>query len=436
MGSSKPEISIALVGIGGYGNSYLSTLLREGAGRGIRLVAVADPCPSSCRHLPEVRSRAIPIYPTLGSLQDRHAPALIIICTPLHFHCEQTIAALAGGSHVLCEKPLSSTPQQAQQMMSARDHSGRQVSIGYQWSFSVAIQALKRDISSGLFGRPIRLKTVVLWPRDEGYYGRNDWAGRRYSNTAQPIFDNPLNNACAHHLHNMMYVLGDRADRSASPCTMKAELYRANDIETFDTAAVRICTTDGVEALCIVSHATQSESGPSFVFEFEHATVEFNGNQPTAASRDGAGLFARFADGRVKEYGSPERAPDRKLWEAIESARSNAPTVCGIEAALSHTLLTDALHQSIHNPVEFPQGLKRTETGANGHQRKWVEGLKQVLTASYDSAELPFEMGVPWAVEGVQLQLAQRTVYATELPRKIAERVQIQPFSAKRPEPV
>jgi predicted dehydrogenase len=436
MAGGRPEISLALVGIGGYGNSYLSTLFEKGPERGLRLAAVADPNPSSCRHLAEIHRQEIPLYPTLEALQKRHSCALVIICTPLHLHSEQTIRALANGSHVLCEKPLSSTPRQAADMIAARDKAQKQVSIGYQWSFSVAIQALKRDIASGLFGKPKRLKTLVLWPRDEGYYGRNDWAGRRYSKTEQPIFDNPLNNACAHHLHNMMYVLGDRPDRSAMPLALRAELYRANDIETFDTAAVRVWTTDGVEVLCVVSHATQAERGPTFIFEFEHATVEFAGKQPTDSSRDGAELFARFKDGRVLEYGSPERAPDRKLWAAAESARSNTPTVCGIEASLSHTLLTDALHQSSAIPAEFPPSLKHTERQPNGHQRKWIKGLDEVLIKSYTTGKLPHELAVPWAAEGTDVHLPDRSIYTTELPRKVIERVQIQPFAAKRHEPV
>src|SRR5690606_38863553 len=107
--------------------------------------------------------------------------------------------------------------EQAERMRTARDEAGRQVGIGYQWSFSAAVQRLKRDIMSGVLGAPRRLKSMALWPRDEGYYRRNGWAGRRTSPTGEPVMDSPVNNACAHFLHNMLYVLGPRADRSARP---------------------------------------------------------------------------------------------------------------------------------------------------------------------------------------------------------------------------
>src|SRR5918992_777122 len=101
-------------------------------------------------------------------------------------------------------------------MIRARDAAGRQVSIGYQWSFCPAIQ---------------RLASMVLWPRDETYYLRNKWAGRLFTGQGHPVFDSPVNNACAHYLHNMFYVLGDRTDTSAVPARVTAELYRANSIE-------------------------------------------------------------------------------------------------------------------------------------------------------------------------------------------------------------
>ena len=107
------------------------------------------------------------------------------------------LAALAHGSHVLCEKPLCVTPADATAMTRARDAAGRQVAIGYQWSFSAAIQRLKADILAGVLGRPKRMRCLVLWPRDETYYGRNRWAGAKRDAHGNLVLDRPVNNACA-----------------------------------------------------------------------------------------------------------------------------------------------------------------------------------------------------------------------------------------------
>jgi predicted dehydrogenase len=365
----------------------------------LRLIAAVDPKPSSCKYLDELQRRQIPLYPTMEEMVVRHSPDLVVLCSPPHIHCEQTIKALDAGSHVLCEKPLCATLPQALSMIQARDRARRQVAVGYQWSFSQAVLDLKKDVLSGLLGKPRKFRTLVLWPRDEVYYRRNTWAGRRYSVSSKPLFDSPLNNACAHHLHNMLYVLGDRLDSSAFPQTVVAELYRVNEIETFDTCAVRVMTRDDVEALYIVSHATEAPCGPMFSLQFDEATVFFDGAQPTESSPDGAGIRARFRDGRIKNYGSPDRDPHRKLWATAAAVRSGQATACGIEAAMAQTMVMAAVHQSVPQPVDFPAPMVRC-TGDKGRQKRWVDGLDRVLLNAYEQGRLPHEMSVPWAVAG------------------------------------
>ena len=51
--------------------------------------------------------------------------------------------------------------------------------IGYQWSYSEGIQSLKKDILTGRFGKPLRMKSMCLWSRDFSYFSRNNWAFRK-----------------------------------------------------------------------------------------------------------------------------------------------------------------------------------------------------------------------------------------------------------------
>src|SRR5207249_2746382 len=120
---------------------------------------------------------------------------LVVVCTPPQLHSLHVCLALEHHSHVLCEKPLCVTPDQARQMLAARDRAGKDVTIGYQWSLADAIQRLKSEILSGVFGKPRRLRTLVLWPRDETYYRRNRWAGRVRDADGNWILDSPVNNA-------------------------------------------------------------------------------------------------------------------------------------------------------------------------------------------------------------------------------------------------
>src|SRR5688572_6198405 len=116
------DVSLALVGIGGYGGIYASALLDPAAPAGQRLVAAVDPYADASPYLPELVSRKIPVHRSLAELyasKSHAAPDLVVISSPIHLHCAQTTEALAHGSHVLCEKPLCVTPDQARQMMRA-----------------------------------------------------------------------------------------------------------------------------------------------------------------------------------------------------------------------------------------------------------------------------------------------------------------------------
>lgn len=223
-------ISIALVGIGGYGNNFVNVMLDAPAERKFRFAGTIDPSPATCRRLDELKARRIPHFPTLEAFYAADRADLVVISTPLHLHAAHTCYALENGSHVLCEKPLCVTVEQARQMRDTRDRTGKIVAIGYQWSFCESIQRLKADVMSGALGKAKRLKCMVLWPRDEAYYGRNRWAGAKHDAQGNLVLDSPVNNACAHYLHNMLYVLGPQVDRSAAPARLTAELYRAHPI--------------------------------------------------------------------------------------------------------------------------------------------------------------------------------------------------------------
>ena len=397
------QVTLALVGIGGYGNRYVSAVLDAPTSNDIRLIAGVDPNPATCKRLGELRQRNMPLYPSMDALYAEHRPDVVIISTPLHLHAEQTCLALSRGSHVLCEKPLCVTPQQGCEMLQARERAHKTVAIGYQWSFSQAIQSLKADVLAGKLGRPKRLRTLVLWPRDETYYRRNSWAGATRDARGNLVLDSPVNNACAHYLHNMLYVTGGKIDRSAQPQTLLAELYRAHPIDNYDTAALRYVTADGAIGLFIASHAVGARRGPILHYEFENATVEFR-------DRPGATIVARFADGTIKDYGSPNDDRDEKLWLTVRAARNGAadqpPIPCGIEAAAPHTLCTWAAQESMPEITPFPQRLIQV-SGAAGARQTVVRELDQALMDCYEQWRLPSELGFAWAAPGREVAVPE-----------------------------
>jgi len=392
------KVNIVLVGIGGYGANYVRDLLQDEEKYPCTVVGAVDPYPDNSPVMAVLTERGIPIYPTLEAFyaSGQTQADLTIISSPIQFHCAQTCLALSHGSHVLCEKPVSASLEDAHTMIRARDQAGKTVAIGYQWSFSNSILSLKRDIADGLFGKPKRLRTIVLWPRSDRYYARG-WAGKLRDQAGNLIMDSVANNATAHYIHNMFFVLGQTMDESARPARVTAELYRANRIENFDTAAMRVHTEDGTELLYYGAHPVRDRVGAMFHYEFELADITYD--------QDSAdGIVARFRDGSTRTYGNPNRDDEAKLRAAIDAARGEGEVVCGVETALSHTICVLAMQQSTPAIVEFPEEIvRRGELLSNGEAGNYVEGLVAQLVDCYERGVLPAEAGLSWAQAGKEI---------------------------------
>jgi hypothetical protein len=212
----------------------------------------------------------------------------------------------------------------------------------------------------------------------------------------------------AHDLHNMFYVLGKETGASARPAEVEAELYRANAIENFDTAAVRVRTEEGVELLLLASHASEEDRGPVVRYEFEKGVVRCDSRT--------SGLWAELERGERRDYGVPDDQPMNKLWGSIAGSREEGHRpLCGLEAAASQTLCVNGAQDSMPEVRDFPAELVRTvdaegaarrlAVSTPGAKRRVVEGLDEAFGACYEAWRLPSEMGLPWSAKGALVDL-------------------------------
>jgi predicted dehydrogenase len=390
----EQKMSVLLVAIGGYGGLYATAMLDNAEKHNAEIVGIVDPRPEGYRRYDEIVKAGIPIYETIEEFYQNNRADLAVISSPIHFHSRQACMALSNGSHVLCEKPISATPAEALKMIEMKKSTGLLGGIGYQWSFNEAIRALKKDIRQGVLGRPVLLKAMVLWPRDKKYFARG-WAGKISDGNGNMILDSVANNATAHYLNNMFFVLGQTEDSAAVPGKVEAELYRANNIENFDTVSVRITTKCGAELRFYATHAVNQSMGPVFRYEFENAVVYFD-------SANEKGIYAQFKDGRVREYGNPYSNDQGKLWIMMDAIRGNGTIPSTFEAAFSHTLCIDAMHQSVPIIPDFPESVRRY----NGEKEiVWVDGLFELMNSSYEQGILLSEAGAGWGHKGKKIEV-------------------------------
>lgn len=366
-------MKILLVGAGGYASGYVKTLL-DIIDDEIVWEGIVDPYYSSCAKKEEIDAAKIPVYNTMEEFYSEHHADLAIVCTPPFLHKEHSICALSHGSYVLCEKPVAPTLSDAEAMLEAEKKYGKWIAIGYQWSFSDAIQNLKSDILSGKLGAPISFKTAISWPRTLDYYNRGTKWGGRISKDGIVILDSIASNACAHYLHNMFFLLGKEMNKSADVSELSGECLRANDIENFDTCALKLTAGEGVPLYFIASHATETRREPEFVYTFENAKVIYSQN-------DESNIKAVFNDGREICYGDPFENRFKKLLDCIDALKFGTTPICTVETALPHTKLIKRLYDEI--PIkDFPKDQVCYDEAEN---RIFVRGLFDKMYEAYAS---------------------------------------------------
>lgn len=143
---------------------------------GIELIAVVDSDPAALR---SATSRCgVPGFSDVHELLERHRPDVIHVCTPHDQHVQVVLDALEAGVHVLLEKPVAHTLEQAQRIVDAAEASTAQVGVCLQNRYNATAQAAHEILASGELGRPLGASASVVWTRRPGYYQDKPWRGR------------------------------------------------------------------------------------------------------------------------------------------------------------------------------------------------------------------------------------------------------------------
>ena len=369
--NENKKVKVVCVGIGGYASVYWKALFSSAANN-FEIVGAVDPYAESAKDFEEIKRRGIPIYADMADFYAEHSADLAIITTPIHLHTRQMLFALEHGSNVLCEKPLSGVSADAEIIERRAAELGKFVMIGYQWSYAPAILALKADVLSGKLGAPEFLKTKILWPRKKEYFKRGSgWAGKLLARDGTVINDSVAANACAHYLHNMLFVCGPEYF-AAEAKNVKADLLRVNDIENFDNATVSFELENGAKCLFIATHSTDKNINPMFEYRFEKATVTYDEN-----TKD---IVAYFADGEEKHYGNPFAggSDGGKARIAIEGCLTPGfKPVCTPYTAAAHTRCIETIQT-------YPIHSVNPEYIRDNGDLLYVEGLTAATTECYE----------------------------------------------------
>src|SRR6202049_168351 len=134
-----------------------------------------------------------------------HRPMeLVAIGSPSGLHAEQGIAAARRGLHVLMEKPIDITLEQADALIAETRKAGVQLGVFFQDRCKPDILSVKNTVDAGVLGKPILVDARVKWYRPPNYYGNSRWRG-----TWALDGGGALINQAVHTLDLMLWIFGE-----------------------------------------------------------------------------------------------------------------------------------------------------------------------------------------------------------------------------------
>ncbi|PAD22737.1 Gfo/Idh/MocA family protein [Terribacillus saccharophilus] len=139
------------------------------------ITAVCDVVPSRSEEIAkEYNATAYTEYEEL--IEDPRIDA-VIVCAANHLHAPVSIAALQAGKHVLCEKPMATTLEEADDMIAAQKASGKLLLIAHNQCFVPSHQKARKMIQNGELGKIFSFRTTFGHggPEQWSIDGKNSW---------------------------------------------------------------------------------------------------------------------------------------------------------------------------------------------------------------------------------------------------------------------
>ena len=153
---------------------------------GAEVVALADPNAARLKEIGDkygVASR----YASAEEMLERERLDVVSIATPNKYHLELTLAAIASGAHVLCEKPMAMNAAEGRQMLEAAQRAQKRLMINFSYRFTEQSMALKSLVDEGILGDVYFARTV--WHRRRGLPGFGGWFGQKALSGGGPLID-------------------------------------------------------------------------------------------------------------------------------------------------------------------------------------------------------------------------------------------------------
>jgi len=218
------KIRFGLVGCGRISSNHFDAIAKH-ADRA-ELVAVCDTDPAALAAA--VAKTGARGYADLDALLADPNVDVVVLCTPSGLHAEQGARAAAAGKHVVTEKPMATRWDDGKRLVHACDGAGVRLFVVKQNRLNPTIQAVKRAMEQGRFGRIYMVTVNVFWQRPQEYYDAAKWRG------TWEFDGGAIMNQASHYVDLLDWLVGPVESVHAETATL------ARKIETEDSGVVAI----------------------------------------------------------------------------------------------------------------------------------------------------------------------------------------------------
>ncbi len=348
-------LKVGVIGVGGIAGTHFPGWK---ASEHAELVALADPVEPVLERVAKTQE----ITKTYVKPEDLIADPdidLIDICTPSAYHAPLAIAALEAGKHVICEKPLAPTPQDINQMIEARDKSGKYLMTAQHFRFQNDTIALKREIDTGVLGDVYHARSWMLrrnWtPVRPGFiYKKNSGGG-------------PCIDIGVHILDLTLWMMGHPKPVAVSGVTQDklsklpgafsgwggVEIPHDADVEEFASAFVRF--DNGATLILEVSwqlhHPTQGEDMQMWLYGTQSGS-HWPSNRLISSNL----TTKRTFDTQLNDAGKGQEPHARECAAFAAAVASGAPSPVPAEQSRDVQAILNALYESAAQGKEIRIG--------------------------------------------------------------------------------
>ena len=336
-------MKFALIGCGRISKRH-SELLSDDGLPDAELVAVCDTDSKKA----ELVSKKfdIPWYTDYHEMMREVSCDVAVVLTESGNHSKHVVDIAQYGKHIVVEKPMALTLDDADLMIRTCDAAGIKLFVVKQNRFNVPVVKLREALENKRFGKLVLGTVRVRWCRPQSYYDQDAWRG------TWALDGGVLANQASHHLDLLEWMMGDV--QSVFAMSTKALV----DIEAEDTAVVIVRFVNG--ALGVIEATTAARPKDlegSISILGERGTVEIGGfavNQMktwqfSETEKGDEDIAEKYSVNPPNVYGFGHHAYYEHI---IESLRNKTPhLVDGLQGRKSLELIS-AIYESIETKKE------------------------------------------------------------------------------------